>query len=92
MRLRDLCAAMHAFFRESNVSLLQRAQLMPEHLPEPAMARRRHPLSRLAGLGRLPASDGGARSRMASSSMIGARRKLPWDFVGRTGAACRASG
>lgn len=37
MRLRDLCAEMHAFFRDSAVSTLQRAQFMPEHLPDPAM-------------------------------------------------------
>ena len=38
LRLRDLCAEMHAFFRDSAVSTLQRAQFAPEHLPEPAMA------------------------------------------------------
>ncbi len=38
LRLRDLCAEMHAFFRESAVSTLQRAQFAPEHLPDPVMA------------------------------------------------------
>ena len=38
LRLRDLCSEMHAFFRDSAVSSLQRAQFAPEHLPEPAMA------------------------------------------------------
>ena len=38
MRLRDLCAEMHGFFRDSGVSTLQRAQFAPEHLPTPAMA------------------------------------------------------
>jgi ornithine decarboxylase len=38
MRLRDLCREMHAFFRDSGVSTLQRAQFQPEHLPTPAMA------------------------------------------------------
>ncbi|MDP2377285.1 Orn/Lys/Arg decarboxylase N-terminal domain-containing protein [Reyranella sp.] len=38
LRLRDLCAEMHAFFRDSAVSTLQRAQFAPEHLPEPVMA------------------------------------------------------
>ena len=37
LRLRDLCAEMHALFRESNVSALQKAQFMSKHLPEPAM-------------------------------------------------------
>ena len=38
VRLRDLCADMHAFFRDSAVSRLQKAQFAPEHLPVPAMA------------------------------------------------------
>jgi ornithine decarboxylase len=38
IRLRDLCAEMHAFFRDSATSTLQRAQFAPEHLPHPAMA------------------------------------------------------
>ena len=38
VRLRDLCAEMHGFFRDNAVSSLQRAQFAPEHLPEPAMA------------------------------------------------------
>ncbi|MBX9635294.1 MAG: amino acid decarboxylase, partial [Magnetospirillum sp.] len=33
LRLQDLCKDMHAFFREENVSALQRAQFSPEHLP-----------------------------------------------------------
>ena len=37
MRLRDLCAEMHAFFRQADVSGLQKAQFAPEHLPEMAM-------------------------------------------------------
>lgn len=37
VRLRDLCAEMHAFYREHAVSGLQRKQFRPEHLPEPAM-------------------------------------------------------
>jgi ornithine decarboxylase len=37
MRLRDLCTEMHAFFRDSGTSTLQRAQFAPEHLPSPAM-------------------------------------------------------
>jgi ornithine decarboxylase len=37
MRLRDLCVEMHAFFRDSATSTLQRAQFAPEHLPTPAM-------------------------------------------------------
>ena len=37
VRLRDLCGEMHAFFRDSRVSDLQRAQFAPEHLPTPAM-------------------------------------------------------
>ena len=36
-RLRDLCDEMHAFFRDANVSALQRAQFRPDHLPTPAM-------------------------------------------------------
>lgn len=33
-RLRDLCAQMHAFYREADVSGLQRKQFLPEHLPQ----------------------------------------------------------
>jgi arginine/lysine/ornithine decarboxylase len=38
VRLRDLCQEMHAFFRAENVSALQKAQFVAEHLPQPAMA------------------------------------------------------
>src|SRR5262249_22912876 len=38
MRLRDLCADMHRFFRGADVSALQTRQFSPEHLPEPAMS------------------------------------------------------
>lgn len=38
VRLRDLCAEMHGFFRSQNVSALQQAQFASAHLPEPAMA------------------------------------------------------
>jgi ornithine decarboxylase len=37
MRLRNLCAQMHAFYRDANVSALQRQQFTPEHLPEMAV-------------------------------------------------------
>ncbi len=37
VRLRDLCAEMHGFFRKSGTSNLQRAQFAPEHLPTLAM-------------------------------------------------------
>jgi ornithine decarboxylase len=37
-RLRDLCAEMHAFYRDSQTSLLQRRIFRPSHLPEAAMA------------------------------------------------------
>jgi ornithine decarboxylase len=37
LRLRDLCGEMHAFFREANVSALQRAQFAPEHIPNMAI-------------------------------------------------------
>ncbi len=36
-RLRDLCAQMHAFYRQADVSGLQRKQFSPEHLPEMVM-------------------------------------------------------
>ena len=39
-RLRDLCAEMHAFFRDADVSGLQRAQFTAEHLPEMVMTPR----------------------------------------------------
>jgi ornithine decarboxylase/arginine decarboxylase len=39
-RLRDLCAEMHAFFREARVSALQKAQFASEHLPEMVMTPR----------------------------------------------------
>ncbi len=38
VRLRDLCAQMHDFYLSCGVSKLQKAQFMPEHLPEMAMA------------------------------------------------------
>ncbi len=34
LRLRDLCAEMHAFYRDANVSTLQRQQFARAHLPE----------------------------------------------------------
>ena len=37
MRLRDLCAEMHGFFRDHDTSGLQRRQFRPEHLPEMVM-------------------------------------------------------
>jgi ornithine decarboxylase len=37
IRLRDLCAQMHRFFRDSATSILQRAQFAPQHLPTLAM-------------------------------------------------------
>ncbi|MBV8510461.1 MAG: amino acid decarboxylase, partial [Xanthobacteraceae bacterium] len=37
LRLRDLCAEMHSFFRLNATSTLQRAQFAPEHLPTLAM-------------------------------------------------------
>ncbi|SDR20194.1 ornithine decarboxylase [Rhizobiales bacterium GAS113] len=37
LRLKDLCAEMHAFFRDSRTSALQRAQFAPEHLPTMVM-------------------------------------------------------
>jgi len=39
-RLRDLCGAMHRFYREADVSALQAKQFMPEHMPEIAMSPR----------------------------------------------------
>ncbi len=40
LRLRNLCADMHAFFRDANVSALQKAQFCAEHLPEMVMTPR----------------------------------------------------
>ena len=37
LRLRDLCAEMHSFFRLNATSTLQRSQFAPEHLPTLAM-------------------------------------------------------
>ena len=37
LRLRDLCATMHAFHKERDFRSLQKAQFSPEHLPFPAM-------------------------------------------------------
>jgi len=39
-RLKDLCLEMHAFFREHNVSGLQKAQFTMKHLPDMAMTPR----------------------------------------------------
>jgi ornithine decarboxylase/arginine decarboxylase len=38
VRLRDLCAAMHRFFRDSDVSALQAKQFSFDHLPEIALS------------------------------------------------------
>ena len=38
VRLRDLCAEMHRFFRDADVSALQAKQFSPEHLPEIALS------------------------------------------------------
>ncbi|GLR84299.1 Orn/Lys/Arg decarboxylase N-terminal domain-containing protein [Bradyrhizobium iriomotense] len=40
VRLRDLCAEMHRFFRQADVSALQARQFLPEHLPEIALSPR----------------------------------------------------
>jgi ornithine decarboxylase len=40
VRLRDLCADMHRFFREADVSGLQTKQFLPEHLPDIALSPR----------------------------------------------------
>jgi ornithine decarboxylase len=40
LRLRDLCAEMHRFFRKADVSALQARQFLPEHLPEIALSPR----------------------------------------------------
>ena len=40
VRLRDLCLDMHAFFRDANVSALQKRQFSPEHLPHMVMTPR----------------------------------------------------
>ena len=40
MRLRDLCAAMHGFFRDAGVSALQAKQFSFDHLPEMALSPR----------------------------------------------------
>jgi ornithine decarboxylase/arginine decarboxylase len=37
MRLRDLCAEMHAFYRAAGTSALQQAQFSPAHLPDMVM-------------------------------------------------------
>jgi len=37
LRLRDLCAQMHSFYRAAGTSLMQREQFRPEHFPEIAM-------------------------------------------------------
>jgi ornithine decarboxylase/arginine decarboxylase len=39
-RLRDLCAEMHAFFREAGVSAMQKAQFEAAHLPDMVMTPR----------------------------------------------------
>jgi ornithine decarboxylase len=37
VRLRDLCAEMHAYFRDAGTSSLQRAQFRAEHIPDMAL-------------------------------------------------------
>ncbi|MCX8255491.1 Inducible ornithine decarboxylase [Beijerinckiaceae bacterium RH AL1] len=38
LRLRDLCAEMHAFYRAAGTSALQQAQFKPQHMPEIVMS------------------------------------------------------
>ncbi|HXY57287.1 MAG TPA: Orn/Lys/Arg decarboxylase N-terminal domain-containing protein [Methylocystis sp.] len=40
VRLRDLCAEMHAYYRSANISALQKAQFRAEHLPDMIMTPR----------------------------------------------------
>jgi len=40
VRLRDLCGEMHRFFRDADVSGLQKKQFLPEHLPDIALSPR----------------------------------------------------
>jgi ornithine decarboxylase/arginine decarboxylase len=40
VRMRDLCGDMHGFFRNANVSALQKAQFSSDHLPEMVMTPR----------------------------------------------------
>ncbi|WP_315705523.1 MULTISPECIES: Orn/Lys/Arg decarboxylase N-terminal domain-containing protein [unclassified Bradyrhizobium] len=40
VRLRDLCAEMHRFYRAADVSALQAKQFLPEHMPEIAISPR----------------------------------------------------
>ncbi|HYA80889.1 MAG TPA: Orn/Lys/Arg decarboxylase N-terminal domain-containing protein [Methylocystis sp.] len=40
VRLRDLCAEMHAYYRSANISALQKAQFKAEHLPDMVMTPR----------------------------------------------------
>ena len=40
VRLRDLCADLHRFFRDAGVSVLQARQFLAEHLPDIAMSPR----------------------------------------------------
>ena len=40
VRLRDLCSEMHAFFRDANISALQKAQFSRDHLPDMVMTPR----------------------------------------------------
>jgi ornithine decarboxylase len=40
VRVRDLCAAMHGFFRDAGVNVLQAKQFVAEHLPDIAMSPR----------------------------------------------------
>jgi len=37
LRIRELCGQMHAFYRDANVSAMQRAQFAPEHRPDMVM-------------------------------------------------------
>ena len=67
--VRDLCAEMHAFYVERDISGLQRAQFRAEHLPEQAMAP--HEAARMLTRNKvdyLPVDS--ARGRIAATLML----------------------
>ena len=87
--LRDLCRQMHAFYREADVSTMQRQQFLADHLPELAL-----PPQRAAQMLTRNRVDylpiGQARGRVAATLMLvyppGIATVIPGERIGRQSA------
>ena len=73
VRVRDLCADMHRFFREADVSALQSRQFLAEHLPDIAMSPSANWCAMMSTTCRSMRSEAASRRRRSWSI----RRALP---------------